>query len=270
MENEIYEYKRYKDYINDWLDDPKRGGGHGSRAKMSNAIGCQTSYVAQVLKSTAHFNLEQIDAINEFMGHNEQESLFLLNLLQHERAGTSRLKGLFRKQLDEILDSRLLLKNRLGVKQPLSSQHQAIYYSSWYFSVIHVIVSQPRFYTAKAIAEFLGLDLNIVNTTLQFLIEAGLIEKKGAGFKVGKTTIHLGADSPLISKHHINWRLQAIRSLEKNRKHDLHYSSVVTLSKKDVLKIRELLTKTIGQAKKIIKESPEEEVQCLSLDFFEV
>jgi uncharacterized protein (TIGR02147 family) len=270
MEKVIFEYESYKFYINDWLDDPKRGGGYGSRSKMSLAIGCQTSYVAQVLKGQAHFSLEQIESINDFMGHSEQEGLFLLTIMQHERAGSPNLKARFKRQLAEINESRLVLKNRLGIKQPLTLQNQTMYYSSWYYAAIHVMASQQRFHSSKAISDHLLLDTSLVNSALQFLIEAGLIERKGGGFKVGKTTIHLGSESPLISKQHINWRLQAIRSLEKGKKQDLHYSSINTLSKKDISKIRELITKTIGQAQAIVKESPEEDVQCFSVDFFGV
>jgi uncharacterized protein (TIGR02147 family) len=270
MKSDVIDYKSYKGYVNNWLDDPSRGGGHGSRAKLAKAIGCQTSYVAQVLKGSAHFSLEQIEALNLFMGHTEQEGSYLLSLVQYERAGSVPLKARFKKQLEEIQDSRLLLKNRLGVGQPLSSEHQAIYYSVWYYAAIHMMVSQERFQTAKSIADYLGLDIAPVNRALHFLLEIGLIDKKGGQFRVGQKRIHLGSDSPLISKHHINWRLQAIRSLEKSRKEDLHYSSVATVSTEDVLKIRELLTRAIANAKSIIKDSPDEEIVCLSIDFFRV
>jgi uncharacterized protein (TIGR02147 family) len=270
MKTEIYEYKSYKQYLNDWLDDPARGGGYGSRAKFAKAIGCQTSYIAQVLKGSAHLSLEQLEAANSFMGHSEQEGLYLLTLLQYERAGTSQLQARFKKQLDEIKDSRLLLKNRLGVGQPLSPEQQAIYYSAWYYSAIHLMVSQSRFQSAKSIAEYLGLDVLRANSAIQFLLETGLIEKKGSHFRIGQKRIHLGSDSPLISKHHINWRLQAIRALEKDRKENLHYSSVVTILPSDALRVRELMTKTIGQAKSIIKDSADEDVYGFSIDFFNV
>ncbi len=88
--------------------------------------------------------------------------------------------------------------------------------------------------------------------------------------KTGKTSIHLGSDSPLIVKHHTNWRLQAVRSHEKYRKKNLNYSSVTTLSETDAAEIRELLAKTIEKSKKIIRESPDEKIYSFCLDFFEI
>src|ERR1017187_5367893 len=101
MKSDIFEHKHYKDYINDWLDDSARGGGYGSRAKFAQAINCQTSYIAQVLKGSAHFSLEQIESANDFMGHSEQEGLFLINLVLYERAGNAKLKSRFEKQLHD-------------------------------------------------------------------------------------------------------------------------------------------------------------------------
>jgi hypothetical protein len=75
----------------------------------------------------------------------------------------------------------------------------------------------------------------------------------------------------MISKHHINWRLQAIRSLErKDMDGVLHYSSVVTISKKDVIEIKSLLVKAIESSKAIVRDSKEEELHSLCLDFFKV
>jgi hypothetical protein len=52
---------------------------------LSRAIGCQTAYTAQVLKGTAHFSLEQAEAINDFLGHPEEQGHLLLLLIQRER-----------------------------------------------------------------------------------------------------------------------------------------------------------------------------------------
>lgn len=267
----LFEFTSYKNYINSYLDDPMRGGGYGSRAKLAKAIHCQTSYIAQVLNGRAHFSLEQIEDINEFLGHNEHEGHFLLMLVQLERAGTKKLKDRFSKQISEILESRLVLKNRLAIKQPLALESQFTYYSQWYFSVIHVMAAQERFQSAKAISDYLSLELSTVNEALSFLMEINLLEKTSKGkIKTGKSSIHLGSDSPLIVRHHTNWRLQTIRSLEKNRKKNLNYSSVTTLSESDAAEVREILTRSIEKSKKIIKESPDERIYSFCLDFFEI
>ncbi len=74
----------------------------------------------------------------------------------------------------------------------------------------------------------------------------------------------------MIGQHHTNWRLRAISSLSKGVPDDLHYSSVITISKKDALRIREELIDKIKDLKTVIKDSVEEKLYSLNLDFFEV
>ena len=106
---------------------------------------------------------------------------------------------------------------------------------------------------------------------LEFLVSLGLAIQKGNHYEVGASRVHLGGDSPMISKHHINWRLQAIQSLEReNREVDLHYSSVISISKEDTLKIKSLLVDSIEKTKAVIKESKEEELHSFCLDFFKI
>jgi uncharacterized protein (TIGR02147 family) len=269
MDKEAFDYQDYKLYLNDRLDDPILGG-RGSRARLSEAIQCQTAYTAQVLRGTAHFSLEQAEAINEFLGHTEEQGSFFLVLIQFARAGSPRLKERFRKQLEKTRESRLVLKNRLNIKQTLSQEKQMIYYSSWIYGGVHAAISVPELQTVEAVARHFQLQLEKAAEVLQFLVATGLAVHKSGRYQVGTSRIHLGSDSPLISKHHTNWRIQAIRSLDASSTGNLHYSSVISLSEEDSLVIQELLAKTIEKAKPIIRDSPAEQIHCLSMDFFRI
>lgn len=270
MAPDVFQFEDYKVYLNNRLDDPTRGGGRGSRSRLSVSLGCQTAYTAQVLKGSAHFSLEQGEAANEFLGHNEEEGNYFLLLIQKARAGTPKLRHRFERELARIKEARLILKNRFGVQSILSREAQTQYYSAWYYAAIHALASVPRFRTAGPIAKHLGVEAGKIQEALTFLSEVGILMETKDGYSIGTARLHLGADSPLISKHHTNWRLQAIRSLERAEPDDLHYSSVVSLSEKDRALIRELLVKTLEQIKATVRASKEECVQCLSLDFFKV
>jgi hypothetical protein len=45
---------------------------------------------------------------------------------------------------------------------------------------------------------------------------------------------------------------------------------VVSMGEKDIVKVRELFIKAIAEARLIIKDSPEEKLQSICVDFFEV
>jgi predicted transcriptional regulator len=160
--------------------------------------------------------------------------------------------------------------NRLKVSQPLGQKDQVVYYSNWYYSAIHVLASIPGFQTTLEICKYLQLDLKKVQEAVEFLVGIGLLayESKSQSLKVGRESFHLGFDSPLISKHHMNWRLQAIRAIEKCEPDNLHYSSVISISKEDAQIIRETLVKTIEGIKPMVRKSKEEVLKSFSLDFF--
>lgn len=270
MNQSVFEANDYKAYLNDRLDDPSRGGGRGARARLSKAIGCQTAYTAQVLRGTAHFSLEQAESINAFLGHSDEESHFFLLLVQVARAGSGPLRQRFEREIARLQEARLFLKNRLGVKQPLGHEDQVIYYSSWQYAAIHALVSIPKLRAPQSLSRRLGLEMGKINEALSFLSRSGILEETAHGYKIGTARIHLGADSPLVAKHHINWRLQAIRALEGDTRENLHYSSVISLSESDASRIRELLIKALETIKPIVRDSAEETGRCLNIDFFKI
>ncbi len=270
MSLDLFAEKDYKSYFINRLDSPLPGGGRGARSRLAAAVGCQTAYITQVLNGSAHFSLEQAEAANEYFGHSEEEGAFLLLLVQRSRAGTPKLKARFDKAIAQTLESRKILKNRFGVGEILPQEAQVTYYSSWHYAAIHILATVPGYQSAQAIAKHLGMSPSRVSDALQFLIRVGLLVETDVGLRVGTARLHLGSDSPLVSKNHINWRLQAIRSLESGNSEDLHYSSVVSFSEKDRELIRETLVKTLESIKKQVRESPEECVHCISVDYFRV
>ena len=58
-----------------------------------------------------------------------------------------------------------------------------------------------------------------------------------------------------------------MRAFEENNTQNLNYSSAVTLSAEDALRIREILLGAIKSSADVIMKSPEEEVFSLAVDF---
>ncbi len=271
MKADIYEYRNYREYLRAVIvSKPKRG--RGMKVALARAANCPVSLVSQVLSRERHFSLEQAEGVNEFVGHTHEEAQFFFLLLQHARAGTPALRKRLQHEIDLIVARRLVLKERLGVGNPLSVEAQATFYSSWLYSAIHVLLSIERFQTKEALSHHLGLSLKKTSEILEFLVSVGMAEGVEHGrFRIGPARIHLGTDSPLISKLHSNWRLQAIRSLEREDSDvDLHYSSAVTISEADSSRIKSMLVKFIAEIKTIIRESKEEGAHCFSIDFFRI
>jgi len=269
MRRSIFEFTDYKAYLNDRLDDRKNVG-RGSRSRLAEALKCQTSYIAQVLRGNAHLNPDQAEAANAFLGHTEGEGDYFQLLVQLARAATPVLRGRIERQMSALRTEHMVLQKRLGVGQPLSVDQQARFYSAWYYSAIRAFISVPGNESAVTLAQRLGLDAGKISAAVKFLLECGLLKEGKSGLEIGEQRTHLGSDSPLISKHHMNWRLQAMRAIENAKSENLHYSSVVSLSHQDAASLRERMVEFISDAKKVIQASPAERVQVFSLDFFEL
>lgn len=189
-------------------------------------------------------------------------------MLELARAGTVELRKHFERKLQKILDQRLVLKNRLQDKKTLGPTDQAIYYSDWIYCAIHMCVLVSTLRSAKAISDYLGASPFKTGRAIEFLESVDLIRKVDGVYRATETRIHLASDSPMIAKHHSNWRLQAIRSLDRESPSELHYSSVVSISSDDLPRVREVLVKAIETVRAIVRESKDEDVYCYVLDLF--
>ncbi len=270
MNISVYEYKNYKKFLKDYIKTRPKGG-RGVRSQLAKVCNCQTAYITGVLNKHSHFSMEQGDRINNFIGHSKEESQFFLLLIQFARAGTKSLKATLKEQIDRSINHQFNLKERFRIEETLNAENTAIYFSSWEYAAVHALLSIPHFQDLKLISHYLNIPLSRVSEILAFLQKTKMIIKDKGFYRIGTTKIHIGTNSPHLANHHTNWRIKAIQSLPMQRDNeDLHYSSVVSISKTDVLKIKTILTKSIESSKKIINKSKEEELHCLNVDLFRV
>ena len=120
-------------------------------------------------------------------------------------------------------------------------------------------------------AEYFRLSNRKVSEVLDFLLRTGMCETSAGRYTVGKSHISLSSDSPLLTKHHANWRQRAIASLDKEEtRQDLHYSAVVSLSRKDSDKLKEEIMELLKKHRDLIRDSKEETVFAYTIDLFEL
>ena len=269
MEASIFEFSDYKAYLTAWLES-QPAGGYGLKGKFAKAMGCQTAFVSQVLKGQGHFSLEQSDSLNPLLGHSAEESDFFLLLVQFTRAGTESLRQRLRHQMEAAAAKRVNLKDRLAATRELTKEDYATYFGSWTYSAAHMQLMVPPYQTKTSVAKALGLPLAKVATILEFLVDRGLAKQGGDHYSVGPMHLHLGKDSAIIAKHHMNWRLQAMQAIENEGPEDLHYSAVVVISKEDVKKLKALCADFLENTRQLITPSEEEELVGLCLDMFHV
>lgn len=263
----IYEYDDYKRYILDKLASVGSNG-RGGKAKLAVALNCQPAFVSQVLNGNPDFSLEQALRVNSFFRHDGFESQYFMLLVQKMRAGSKELSGFFENQINKMRKKRYSLAQRLEASNIIDEKVQAQYYSSWHYAAVHILTSIPQFSSAEKIAQSLGLSIEKTKMILNFLIEAAIVQEVADGFKVGVTRTHLSGESPLVLRHHQNWRSRAMASIDENSNEDLHYSLVFSISSENKPKVKEICIKAIQDIRVLIRESKDEEAVALTIDFF--
>lgn len=267
MAQSIFEFSHYKTFLRELGDSKPRG----FRKSLAEATHCQTAYISQILNGDYHLSLEQAEAATQFLGFTRDEARCFVLLVEIERAGTSSLKRFFKEQLAELRERHLEIKDRIGVSNVLSEDKQAHYYGSWHFAAVHMAVTIPALRTRAALCKGLRMSSRKLGEVLEFLAEVGLVVKDGDRYLPGPTQLHLPKGSPSIHRHHANWRAQALERMHSDHAEEgLQYSSVSSLSTADAKRIKALLTQAISDAVSVIKNSPEERLYGIGVDYFRV
>lgn len=265
----IFEFDSYKKYVTAHIRSIP-GGGRGELQKIAQHLGVHSSMVSQVIRGDKHLSFEQAPRLAEYLGLNELEIDFFVTLLEHNRAGTVKLRKLKERRLEELRKRSNQMLSRLPPSKILGEKDKALFYSNWYYSGIRLLTSIPRYRNIDAITGYIGLPKGLIRRVVEFLLSTGLCVEKNGEIEVGPLRTHVEADSPLVTRHHVNWRLKAIEHFPTLSDDELAFTLPMTISVKDVPVIRERIGKLIEDVSGIIERSNPEKLVCLSIDWFDV
>lgn len=265
---EIYDYPDYRDFLREYIHSlPKKG--RGFKKDLADKLFCQTTHISQVLSKKTNLTQEQGVRVIDFILLTEEEKKFFMILLNQNRAGSSSLKEFYEKERLDFLQRRKRLKEKLEKKYLLDQDQISKYYSTWFYPAIHVLLSIPEFQSPQALIDYLPLPESKIFETLSFLVETGLIAKKGDRYVLGKNTLEKPEKNSDSYKSFLkNWRNQAILSADIGKKQSFHNTIIFSISNKDAEKIKNLIEDFYKTVDKIIPDSKEEDIKILSIDFF--
>lgn len=265
----IFSISSYIEALN-WAMESHSINNKGVRSKLSHAIGCQPSYLSRVLSGIADLSLEQAHRASVFFGFNKTERNYFIALVGSARAGTKELQTFWNEQKDSAKAAHLELSSRIDTNMPLTEEQKAHYFSKWYIAAIHASLGIENLRTSQALVKHLHLDLQTVNETLNYLESIGLVSKVGNSFHPTTKSIHLDKNSPLVGRHHLNWKLRSMDAINQPLESDLQYTSIISISKNDMDEIRNILMKSIETVRNTVKQSKEEQIACYSISLFQI
>lgn len=247
---------------------PNEGRGELRRLSLETSI--HTTTMSQIFSGTRHLSLEQAAKLCSAIALNETETRYFLLMLLRDRAGTTELREVFESQMTELRAEAEQLSKVIRKDRSLSESEKAHFYSNWFFTGIAVLCSIPSLQTLDALVAHTRLPRTRVKQVLDFLVQSGISVESGGRYSPGSQTTHLDSKSPLISRHHSNWRVRAMEKHPALADDELAYSGPMSISAKDAARIRSLLAKAVRDVHEIRNPSPCEEAYCLNIDWFRI
>ncbi len=266
--NNIFSYIDYLAFIRKMLDMNART--YGYKAKLAAAAGCQRSFLSQVLSGSTHLTVEHAEGLGNFWQLRKIEKEYFLNLVLLARAGSKSLKEFLRQKINDMRRDQENLAKRITEKTILPDENAAIFYSNWQYLAVVILLTIPEFRTVESIARRLNLKNDIIKKTLQDLEALGLAVRSDDIWLATSTTIHVPRDSKFNSLNHTHWRNQAVQNSFLGDEESVHYTSVCSLSRADAEKMKQLMFQLIDESRKLVAPSKEEELFCLTCDWFKV
>jgi uncharacterized protein (TIGR02147 family) len=264
----VFEFTDYKAFLKALFKQlPKQG--RGQARKLAEHLSVHSVVISQVMKGDRHFTPEQALAIASFYGLDTRATEFLVTLVNRARAGTQDLVRHYDKRLAQLAQENSLLKNKIVEHKTLSDTDKALFYSNWFYSGIRLLTSIKDFDNIDAICAHFGLGRPMVAEILEFLVSRGLCVEKNGRYEMAVSATYVGSADKYVNNHRRNWRLKALEKLTDPSEHALFYSSPCTLSRKDLIRVREEITKLIEGFSKRVADSPSEHIACLNIDWFE-
>ncbi|WP_413576129.1 TIGR02147 family protein [Bdellovibrio sp. HCB290] len=265
----IFEFTDYREYLERFVKSQPKGG-HGYKLKIAEALGVHPTLVTQVLKGQKSFTQEQAFALAQFIRLNDLEKDFLLTMLEWDKAGTIALKNFVESKLLKLRQESEKIKNRVPVYTAMTEADQALFYSQWYYSALRLSSGLgKKKVTAATLSKDLDLPGELVEKVLEFLISRQLvIEKEDGSLDRGPQNTFLPADSPMISRHHMNWRMKAMERHPRITKDEMAFSAPLTLAESDIPEVRKMCLELIQKVSKKVAESPSDRLACINIDWF--
>lgn len=233
-------------------------------------LGCHAGFISLVLAGKSDFSVEHAIQIADFLHLNLEEKNYLLLLVQKDRAGSVLLKQHYEAQLKDIQKEKKEIKSRISTTHALSSEEQLKYYEHWFLAALHMCTLVPHLRTPSAMAGYLNLSAETTKNALETLKNLGIITQKGNTFESTQKRIHLGEKNLALKIHHSNWRARSLNSLDYISEADLHYSSIMSISKTTMAEIKQILLKAIQDSEAPIKTAKDEGVFALTIDLYEI
>ncbi|MFZ4403756.1 MAG: TIGR02147 family protein [Pseudobdellovibrionaceae bacterium] len=264
----IYTYSNSEDYFKNILKSHRSD--HGYKTKLAKVIQVHPSYITKVCKGSALLNPDQACSLADFWGLNADEKEYFLWLTFKTRAAQPAFKKIVEQKLLQIKEQKNNLADMLPAEK-VNPNQDSEYYISWIYSAVHMLLTLQTPPSLEMISRRLSIKLETVQSAVTHLLRMGLVEKKsGEAYRASQKNMHLSNKNWLASLHHRNWRSFTSERISRMQMDLVTYTSVHSLSKKDLEKLKRQIHEFLLQTDQLVRPSPEETACVLCIDLAEL
>lgn len=269
----IYTSTDYRVIINEVMSEKKYLDKSLTFQAMAVYIRVQKPYISKVMNGRADFNSDQLYMSCRYLEMSDEETNYLLLLLEYDRCTYPERRKLLMAQIKKIQDSkrdsRTVLKQAVQILDgsTFDASARAEYYLEPIFLIVHVCLLVPRFRrNIDSIAHELFISKDYLNEILKKLVTMNIIEIKDGKIDVLVKNLHLPKDSKIISPHQQILRQRCISRISRVDT-DLKKSFSGTFSANEEIrkKIEIEFNKLLGKVEGFMKG--EDLTDCYQLNF---
>ena len=260
----LFQTTDYRTYLQASLSE------RGSKKELCEFIPCQSTFLSNVMSGGANLSLEHAIRTAEFLNLSEKESHYFMLLVQLGKAGSKALEKYYLNQIKELQEEENEISSKIASHETVTLENQLQFYNSWMYVAIHILCAVPEYQSRKALRDYFHLNSKAIDPLVDFMVRSGIIKETRGKLEQGSTRVHLPKGSPFLIKHHANWRMKAIQSLDNEHEQDLHYTLVMSLSKKDIERMKKIIFDSITKTDQLLKETGDEVVYALNVDWFKI
>ncbi len=269
MDAFLFRQTDYKHYLEHMIH--RHASLLGYKRRLAEAAGCKPSYLSQVLHGKVQLTGDHAHGLTQFWRLSDLEADFFLKLVDYARAARPPLRERIKRDLLALQFRAEKLENRMEeIGMEKVSDPSAIYYSAWYYSFCHVLLTSRETVSLKYLRQKSRLPEPVLLSVMEQLGKIGFAEKSGKQeWKARKHHVHL-SDSVLYTQlYHHHWRTMAHANFPQRGARDLHYTVVQTVPADKLAEARDILAKALQAVREFAKIDGDGEVVCVTMDFFE-
>lgn len=247
------------------------GNSWGLLGRWADIAGCHRPQFSNILAEKASLTMDQAFNLASALNFSEIEKEYFLLLVELRRTALSDYKKHLNQKMSKIREDQERLELRLQRSETILASAPATYYSSWFWSAIHIACSIPSVQTSTALSKHLGIPKDFTLQILKQLEIWGLIKATGADHWCWASgEIHLPKESPLSVLHQNNWRQKAVENAQFSRPQSVHFTGLYSMNLASYEELKELLLHYIEQYNKKAMAAEETILVCFNTDLFQI